>query len=563
MQQDEAPWGAPQRRTTAVHVDAPVRVPSGGAAHSEAGMPPAAESPRGGALPRSRTRSLTPRSHVRVPGATAGRLERLAFGAGDLPPLAAAVSVLPGEALPPGAFRLVGGADLDALLGDDESGCAPGRHRRPRPVWSLVRHLPGFRSTTPPDPALATAPDADAGFADERHDGGSDAGEDEEELDADFDDELDLDDLGPDPVDRAADSNPAGPHPAAAGTAASDADPRVPAQRPQPEEPAHLRRRRRSPAPAVRAALQVAARRIEEAADAPTIARIACEEAARLVRADVVALVLRAVEGPRVLGLHPGGPDGDGLWGPATLAALLRVGHPVRRVVEGDPLADGGATALLAVPVPSGGSIAGALLARRHDARIFTANEQDVLSRLARMAGAALRAVGRPAPRGGQSDDPVTGLPLGRRFTADVEAAVRTCQRQDIPVSVVALHIDGLARIRTDLGEPSADEVLGSLATMLRRLLRVGDLAYRIGPDELALLLPATDLAGLPSIRQRLEAVAGEVFDELSFPGERRPLALRTAAVPTHGLVPGRSVVDAAVTALQLGPQKVRWSPSL
>ena len=315
--------------------------------------------------------------------------------------------------------------------------------------------------------------------------------------------------------------------------------------------------------PAVRAGLRAAARRIEEAPDVAAVARVACEEAAHLVEADVTALVLRAVEGPRVLWLHPGGPEADGLWGPATLAALLRVAGPVRRVVEGDPLAGGAATALLSMPVPSGGAVAGSLLARRRDEHVFTAAEEDVLGRLARMAGAALRAASRPAPRAAQDDDPVTGLPLARRFTADVEAAVRTSQRQAIPVSLVAAHVEGLARIRTDLGGPTADEVLHTLATALRAVLRVGDLAYRIGQDEVAILLPATDATGLPTVRERLEAVAAEAFDELALPGARRPLTLRTSPVPAEELaVPGCSVVDAALKALELDRQKVRWSPT-
>jgi len=357
-----------------------------------------------------------------------------------------------------------------------------------------------------------------------------------------------------------ADDEPAPP----AAHEPGDADPFVPLQRSQPAGSPQLRRRRRGPSPAVRAALQAAARAIEQAPDAPAIARIACEQAARLVEGDVTALVLRTVEGPRVLWLHPGGPDADGLWGPATLAALLRVAHPVRRVVEGDPLADGAATALLTVPVPSGGTVAGSLLARRHDDRIFTTGELDVLSRLARMAGSALRSVSRPAARTAQDDDPVTGLPLARRLTADVEAAVRTSQRQSIPVSLVAAHVEGLARIRTDLGDPTADEILEALATALRGVLRVGDLAYRIGPGELAVLLPATDATGVPQVSSRLEGVAAEAFDEVALPGARRPLALRTAPVPVDAIsTPGRSVVDAALEALQLDRQKVPWTPAV
>jgi diguanylate cyclase (GGDEF)-like protein len=577
VQQDEAPRRAPLDRTPADHGPGDVAVPA------TDGLRPAP------ALPRARLRPLIRRAHVRVPNATAAELERLALGTtGDPHVIAAAVSVLPGTGLPAAVAPLVGGADLDAILGDEESGCAPGRHRHPGPLWGFLQHLPGFRSVDPAswddleddleddhvdeenadDDESVAEDEADDQADDQADDGSDDAFDDGFDDEFDDDDEPGLADLpqqpgaGRDPESAALESNELEsnglePH------EIEPHEPRVPPQRSQSEEDGQPHRRRRSPAPAVRAALRAAARRIEEAPDAHTIARIACEEAAGLIDADVTALVLRAVEGPRVLWLHPGGPDADGLWGPATLAALLRVGHPVRRVVEGDPLAGGCATALLSMPVPSAGAIAGSLLARRHDERIFTAGEQDVLGRLARMAGAALHAASRPAPRGARDDDPVTGLPLARRFTADVEAALRASQRQGMPVSLVAVHVDGLARIRTDLGGPTADEVLQTLAAALRLVLRVGDLAYRIGPDELAMLLPATDATGLPQVRERLEAVAAEAFDELALPGARRPLALRTAAVPTDEVAaPGRSIVDSALKALELDRQKVRWSPT-
>jgi diguanylate cyclase (GGDEF)-like protein len=577
VQQDEAPRRAPLDRTPADDAPGDVAVPP------TDGMRPAPPPPR------ARLRPLTRRAHERVPGATAARLERQAFGATGHPqPIAAAVSILPGASMPAAVTPLAGGADLDVLLGDEELGCAPGRHRRPSPFWALLQYLPGFRSVDPASwddvededheadeakdagtvasDAAAELDDADAAAADaDADDPDADADDPDADANEGFEDEFDD---AFDEVDGAG-TRPGEPELAdlrrepSASRRPEPIEAYVPPPRSQSDEEPELGRRRPGASPAVRAGLRAAARRIEEAPDPATIARVACEEAARLVEADVTAFVLRSVEGPRVLWLHPGGPDADGLWGPATLAALLRVAQPVRRVVEGDPLAGGAATALLSMPVPSGGAVAGSLLARRHDEHVFTAGEQDVLGRIARMAGAALRAASRPAARGALDDDPVTGLPLARRFTADVEAAIRASQRQAIPVSLVAAHVDGLGRVRTDLGGPIADEVLQTLATALGAVLRVGDLAYRIGPDEFAVLLPATDATGLPQVLSRLEAVAAETFDQLALPGARRPLALRTSPVPTDELaVLGGSVVDATLKALELDRQKVRWAPT-
>jgi GGDEF domain-containing protein len=368
----------------------------------------------------------------------------------------------------------------------------------------------------------------------------------------------------PFPQQPAAPAHEASPDAQSAARAALDAEiaaaADLPVQREAATGPWYRQRRRRSPAPLLRAEIQAAGVLLQHAEGQPEIARIAAEQAARLVDADVSALVLRAVEGPRVLWLHPGGPDAADLWGPATLNALLGVGQPVRRVVEGDPLADGAATALLAVPVPSGGAIAGTLLARRHQPRAFSAVEQDVLTRLARMAGAALLSTARrTAFARGELDD-VTGRPGGRRLSGDVAAAVRTADRAGMPVTVLAAHVLGLARLRTELGSPAADQVLGELARAFVWVLRVGDVAYRIGEDEFALLLPATDGAGVPVIRERLEAITAEVVAELRLPGSPRQIALRTAGVPLETVRAGGDAVDAVTRALELDRQKVRWT---
>ena len=327
------------------------------------------------------------------------------------------------------------------------------------------------------------------------------------------------------------------------------------------------RRRRREPVPAVRAALLAARARIDAADGAVQVARTTTEEAARLTGADVAALVLRGVAGPRVLALYPGGPGSSGdLWGPATLAALLGLGHPVRRVVEDDPLAGGDATALLAVPVPSGGSVVGSLLVRRHVARAFGAGDQDVLSRLARMVGAVLAVPADagdvpsngPGGPGGPSTDPVTGLPGARRLAADIQAAVRTAERERIPVAVLAAHLEGLGRVRAELGDEAAEDVLRMLARALAELLRVGDVAYRIGPDEVALLLPVSDDDAVPTVRERLEEIAPDLPAAAGLPATAPRLGLLTAPVPLAALQGGADAVDAALAALGVAPQRVR-----
>jgi len=625
------------------------------------------------ALPATRVRPLTRRRHARVPGATAAVVERLAWiGADEPDDGVTAVSVVPGAGLAPQVTRPApAGADLEALLGDEELGCRPGRHREDRSAWHLLRRVPGWRPSPPAGDADADAGAEDGAGADNvtgadtgasaghasgiEAEAGETGGETAPVVPApvvpapvvpaptvhaptvpaprgfDSTDTAELPDLAgtagevpgvpavpgvdvvpgrhlvptqnsnplrgdhdldqapvesaaaPSAVDLPFELPPAresAPHrlpqqsaaparealadPQSVARAALDAEiaaaADLPAQRDAATVPWYRQRRRRSPAPSLRAELQAAGVLLQHAQGQPEIARIAAEQAAQLVDADVAALVLRAVEGPRVLWLHPGGPDAADLWGPATLNALLGVGEPVRRVVEGDPLAGGAATSLLAVPVPSGGAIAGTLLARRHEPRMFTAVEQDVLSRLARMTGAALLTTARRVAFGRGELDEVTGLAGARRLSGDVAAAVRTADRAGMPVTVLAAHVLGLSRLRTELGSPAADQVLGELARAFAGVMRIGDIAYRIGEDEFALLLPATDGAGVPAVRQRLEAVTAEVVAELDLPGSPRQIALRTAGVPLEAVRAGGDAVDAVARALELDRQKVRWT---
>ncbi len=287
-----------------------------------------------------------------------------------------------------------------------------------------------------------------------------------------------------------------------------------------------------TPSSRQRDGLRRSAKRLSTSATRASAAQITAEEAALLVDGDVAAVVVHSVEGPRVLWLHPDGGDSQ-IWGPQTLSALLAAGAPVREVLESDPLADGATTALLAVPIASAGTLAGTLVVRRLRAEGFTVAEQGVLDRLARMTGASLDAIARRGALAGDEDlDPVTGLVRRERMLVDLRTAVRTRAEHDLPVSLVLAEVDGLARMRTEYGDGDADEALRLIATTLNSQLRVGDIAYRHGEDDVAVLLPATELDDAEIVAGRLAGAAEQILAErFQLP---RPLRLRTAAVPVE-----------------------------
>jgi diguanylate cyclase (GGDEF)-like protein len=91
--------------------------------------------------------------------------------------------------------------------------------------------------------------------------------------------------------------------------------------------------------------------------------------------------------------------------------------------------------------------------------------------------------------------DPLTGLlnrqGLARRFRELAEQARLT----DQPVSLVAVDLDDFKRINDAHGHAKGDIVLKDVAYALRKTLRSFELLYRLGGEELLLILPGTELS--------------------------------------------------------------------
>ena len=70
--------------------------------------------------------------------------------------------------------------------------------------------------------------------------------------------------------------------------------------------------------------------------------------------------------------------------------------------------------------------------------------------------------------------------------------------------SLVVGDIDLFKRINDTFGHPFGDQVIRAVAEQLNDIVRVGDLAARIGGEEFAILLEDTDKKGALEVAERL-----------------------------------------------------------
>lgn len=100
--------------------------------------------------------------------------------------------------------------------------------------------------------------------------------------------------------------------------------------------------------------------------------------------------------------------------------------------------------------------------------------------------------------------DGLTGLANRRGLTEALEAEWSRSVRHGRPVSFLILDVDHFKQINDGHGHQTGDQVLRTAGQALRKMTRSEDIAARYGGDELALLLPETDLDTAAGVARRL-----------------------------------------------------------
>lgn len=143
--------------------------------------------------------------------------------------------------------------------------------------------------------------------------------------------------------------------------------------------------------------------------------------------------------------------------------------------------------------------------------------------------------------------DPLTDLPNRRALQERLEQVVRQA-RKDREAALLMLDVDNFKVVNDSLGHLAGDELLVTLARLLRTHLRPGDLLARLGGDEFALLVEGLTFSEARGVGEKLLRAVRE--SQFSQDGQTFPLSVSIGIARIDGRVDPTSIMALADSAL-------------
>jgi diguanylate cyclase (GGDEF)-like protein len=116
--------------------------------------------------------------------------------------------------------------------------------------------------------------------------------------------------------------------------------------------------------------------------------------------------------------------------------------------------------------------------------------------------------------------DPLTRVPNRRAFDANLPRLVGDAQAAGSPLTLAIIDVDRFKRVNDTHGHLVGDEVLRTVARLLREHTRDADRCARYGGDEFVLCLPAGRREAAAAVARIIRAVAAHPWSQV-VPGLR------------------------------------------
>src|ERR687885_1981347 len=219
---------------------------------------------------------------------------------------------------------------------------------------------------------------------------------------------------------------------------------------------------------------------------------------------------------------------------------------PRRKTVPGTPADE--PEALVCVPLVARARVKGALnIYRLGETASFDEEEVELAERFGDAVALALdNARTRKQLEHQAQSDSLTGLFNHRYFHDRLRTELVRTNRSGEPLAVAMLDLDEFKRVNDVHGHGTGDEVLATVADLLRAEFRVSDVVCRVGGEEFGVIMPSCDAAaGLQALERLHKRLAREPFAPVG------PLSISAglASAPAQGMN-ARELIGSAEAAM-------------
>ena len=148
--------------------------------------------------------------------------------------------------------------------------------------------------------------------------------------------------------------------------------------------------------------------------------------------------------------------------------------------------------------------------------------------------------------------DPLTGLANRMMFDDFAGRRLALAQRQNRPLALLALDLDGFKAVNDTLGHAAGDMVLKTVARRLEDAVRASDMVARMGGDEFFVLLYDVNPEGALDTARRMVELLSEPYPGVALPVSA---SIGVATIPGSG-EHMQSLTNRADQALYLAKQQ-------